>query len=82
MTDEPTTILLAESNVDTAIPLLLGLQDHGFRALHAPDGGWALRLARAAQPDLVLLAVDLPHARSSGVGREVPVGPCMEGRRC
>jgi len=58
--NERTTILIAESDANTAVPLLLRLQDHGFRTLHATDGGWTLRLARAARPDLVLLAVDLP----------------------
>ena len=67
--NESITILLAESDVDTAVPLLLRLPDHGFRAFHATDGGWVLRLARAARPDLVLLAVDLPRLESLTVCR-------------
>ena len=58
--NRPTTILIAESDVNTAVPLLLRLQDHGFRTLHASNGGWALKLARATEPDLILLAVGLP----------------------
>jgi DNA-binding response OmpR family regulator len=57
----PTTILLAEDDASSAVPIVIGLQDEGFRALHATDGHWALRLARVAQPNLILLDVRLPH---------------------
>ena len=49
------TILLIENDVSSAVPLTIGLQDQGFRALHAMDGQQGLEYARAAQPDLILL---------------------------
>jgi len=55
------TILLVEDEVRVVVPLVLGLQDEGFRVLHAADGHWGLQLARAAQPDLVLVGVRLPR---------------------
>ncbi|RME44190.1 MAG: DNA-binding response regulator [Chloroflexi bacterium] len=63
------TILLVEDEVGTAVPLVLGLQDRGFRVLHATDGHWGLKLARAAQPDLVLLDVVLPRMDGFSVCR-------------
>jgi len=69
MTDRPTyqqgsaqaTILLAEDDMSVAVPLIIGLQGEGFQVLHAVDGHWALELARAAQPDLILADVRLPR---------------------
>ena len=43
------TILLIEDDVNSAVPLTIGLQDQGFRALHAMDGRQGLEYARAAQ---------------------------------
>ncbi len=63
------TILLADGDVNSAVPLIIGLQDAGFRALHATDGHWALKLARAAQPDLILLNVGLPRMDGLAVCR-------------
>jgi DNA-binding response OmpR family regulator len=60
------TILLVQDDVKAAVPLLIGLQDQGFRTLHAGDGPQGLAFARAAQPDLVLLDAD-PSA-GSGLG--------------
>lgn len=51
----PATILLVEDDTSAAVSLIIGLQDQGFRALHAGDGRQALELARTARPDLVLL---------------------------
>jgi len=55
------TILLVEGDVGAAVRLTRGLQDQGFRALHATDGRQGLEYARAAQPDLVLLDAMLPR---------------------
>ena len=59
--DQPITLLLVEDDEKTAVPIILGLQDEGFRVLHAVDGHWGLRLARAAHPDLILLDTELPR---------------------
>jgi DNA-binding response OmpR family regulator len=55
------TILLIEDDVSTAVPLTVGLQDQGFKALHATDGQQGLEYARAVQPNLVLLNAMLPQ---------------------
>ncbi len=55
------TILLVGDDPGITVPLVTGLQEAGFRVLQAPDGAWGLQLARAAQPDLVLLDVTLPR---------------------
>jgi len=53
------TILLIEDDVNSAVPLTIGLQNQGFRTLHAMDGQQGLEYARAAQPDLILLGAML-----------------------
>ncbi len=63
------TLLFAEADPRAAVPLVLGLQEAGFRTLHAADGHWALRLARAAAPDLVLLDARLPRMDGFAVCR-------------
>lgn len=55
------TILLVEDDVSAAVPLIIDLQDQGFRALHASDGRQGLAYVRAARPDLVLLDAMLPQ---------------------
>lgn len=69
MANRPRTILIAENDVGTAVPLIYGLQDQGFRVLHATDGHWSLELARAAKPDLILLNVRLPRMDGFAVCR-------------
>jgi DNA-binding response OmpR family regulator len=64
-----TTLLLAEADLCSAAPLVLGLQDAGFRTLYAPDGHWALQLARTVTPDLVLLDAQLPRMDGFAVCR-------------
>ena len=63
------TILLIEDDVSSAVPLTIGLQDRGFRALHATDGQQGLEYARAAQPDLILLDAMLPQTDSFAMCR-------------
>ena len=70
-------VVVAEDDVEIAVPLLLGLQDEGFRVLHAIDGHWALRLARATQPALILLDVDLPGMAGLAVCRTLRQEPAV-----
>ncbi len=63
------TILLVEQDVTRTGSLITGLQDRGFRVLHATDGRQGLRYVRAAQPDLVLLDVMLPQVDGFAVCR-------------
>ncbi len=60
MSNKPTTILLVEDDDTIAEPLVFGLENEGFRVLHAHDGQRGLEMARAEQPDLILLDVMLP----------------------
>lgn len=69
MVNGSSTILLIENDISSAVPLIIGLQDQGFRALHATDGYQGLELARAARPDLVLLDVMLPEVDGFAVCR-------------
>jgi DNA-binding response OmpR family regulator len=59
-TDKTVKILLVEDDEGIAEPLIFGLQREGFQVLHAADGHRGLALARAEQPDLILLDVMLP----------------------
>jgi len=65
----PATLLVAENDVKVAVPLVIGLQEEDYTVLHAVDGHWALKLARAAHPDLVLLDVRLPRMDGLAVCR-------------
>lgn len=69
MLNTSSTILLVENDMSTALPLIIDLQDEGFRALHARDGRQGLEYARAAQPDLVLLSATLPRMDGFAVCR-------------
>jgi len=62
-------LLIAEADPPDVATLVLGLQDAGFRTLHAADGHWALELARAAAPDLILLDARLPRMDGFAVCR-------------
>lgn len=57
---EPTTILLIEDDESIAEPLIFGLENEGYRVLHATDGQQGLRLARTESPAVILLDVMLP----------------------
>lgn len=67
--DKTTTILLIEDDEIIAEPLIFGLQDEGFRVLHATDGHQGVEMARAEQPDLILLDVMLPKMDGFAVCR-------------
>lgn len=67
--DRTTTILLIEDDESIAEPLIFGLQNEGFQVLHAIDGHAGIELARAAQPDLILLDVMLPRLDGFAVCR-------------
>src|SRR5215467_390580 len=61
MPAKPTKVLLIEDDERIAEPLLFGLHQEGFAALHANTGPQGLELASREQPDLVLLDVMLPE---------------------
>jgi DNA-binding response OmpR family regulator len=53
----------------------LNLDSEGFQTLEAPDGETALALARAEQPDLILLDVMLPGIDGWRVAEELAASP-------
>ncbi len=57
---EETLILVVEDDPHIAEPLIFGLEEEGFRVLHAVNGRQGIEMARAERPDLVLLDVILP----------------------
>ena len=65
----PTSILVVEDDDEIAEPLIFGLTSEGFKVHHAVDGLQALELARAAQPDLILLDIMLPGLDGFGFCR-------------
>lgn len=60
MSQQRMTILLVEDDESIAEPLLFGLRNEGYLVHHAIQGAQGLEMARALQPDLVLLDVMLP----------------------
>lgn len=66
---KPTTILLIEDDESIVEPLIFGLENEGYRVLHATDGSQGLRLARTKSPAVILLDVMLPGVDGFSVCR-------------
>ncbi|RME84278.1 MAG: DNA-binding response regulator [Caldilineae bacterium] len=60
MNQQTTKLLIVEDDARIAEPLVFGLEEEGFKVFHAANGHEGLSLARAEQPDLILLDVMLP----------------------
>jgi DNA-binding response OmpR family regulator len=78
--EQPAVILVVEDDEDLRRVLALNLERHGYRVEQAADGEEGLRIAREAQPDLVVLDLMLPKLDGRQVCRlirahnaEVPV---------
>lgn len=54
-------VLLAEDDSACAAVMKLTLGREGFEVLHAPNGRIAVELARAEDPDLILMDVNMPE---------------------
>lgn len=65
------TLLLVEDDAMIAEPLVFGLEQEGYRVLHAHDGRQCLDLLNAESPDLILLDVMLPGINGMQVLRLV-----------
>ena len=63
------TVLIVEDDPETVELVSLYLRRDGYRVLSASDGLEGLRLAREAQPDLVILDLMLPRLDGMQVGR-------------
>jgi len=56
----PKRVLVADDDPSIRAILVMNLEDEGYQVIEAEDGEEALRLARHALPDLVLLDVMMP----------------------
>ena len=76
----PATVLLVEDERDIADLVRYHVEKAGMRFIHAADGGTALRLARAEQPDVALLDLMLPGLDGLEVCRQ-PSSATTSGTR-
>ena len=71
MTEPTHTVLVVEDEETFVAALTVGLKREGFRVQVARDGGQALDLFDAVDPDIVLLDVMLPTMSGVDVCREI-----------
>ena len=69
------TVLLVEDQLEFRAIQTLYLQHHGYRVITAGDGESALRVARDARPDVILLDHSLPRRNGLDVARELRGSP-------
>ncbi len=65
------TILIVDDVDDIRIALRLLLTRHGYRVLEASDGREAEKIARAEQPDLILMDLFMPKHDGFTSAREI-----------
>lgn len=68
-------ILVVEDNDDNALICCTALQHYGFDTMRAADGPEGLRLARASEPDLILLDLSLPGMSGWDVAERLRADP-------
>ena len=56
----PRRVLIADDDPDIRVVLAMNLEDIGYDVIEATDGESALRLARQAIPDVIVLDVMMP----------------------
>jgi CheY-like chemotaxis protein len=70
-----TTILVADDDVDVMAVIIDTLEPEGYRILTATDGDTALRMAREARPDIVVLDWMMPGRDGLSVCRALRQDP-------
>ena len=65
------SILIAEDNEDLRKMLAWLLQPRGYETLQAATGQEAIQVAIAAQPNLILLDLNLPDMNGADVARAI-----------
>ena len=74
-TREHTHVLLVEDNPQNADMLSRRLVKRGFTVLVATDGLMAVEYARTAQPDVILMDIDLPEIDGWEATRRLKADP-------
>jgi two-component system cell cycle response regulator DivK len=68
---ENTTILVADDVTDNLILISLALQNNGYRVLTATSGEEAIKAARIARPDLILMDIAMPDVDGLAATRRI-----------
>src|SRR5690606_20420076 len=90
-TESPATDLVATADDDTALPVVLVVEDHGdirrsvlrllsgcYRVQGAADGTTGLALARRLAPDVVVADVNMPGLDGFAMARRLAADPETE----
>ena len=76
------TVMVVEDTIDTRLVLTLSLQHRGYFVITAANGEEAVETAKRAQPDLILMDLNMPRCdglaatrliRKSAKLRDVPI---------
>jgi two-component system cell cycle response regulator DivK len=76
------TVMVVEDTIDTRLVLTLSLQHMGYFVITAANGEEAVEIAKRAQPDLILMDLNMPRCdglaatrliRKSAKLRDVPI---------
>lgn len=70
-----TTILVVDDVTDNLILISLALQNQGYRVLTAKSGEEAIKTARIARPDLVLMDIAMPDVDGLAATRRIRKDP-------
>ena len=73
------TILIVDPNPEDRRPYITLLGNYGYRLLEAPDGMWALELARTELPDLIITDVLMPNMDGFTFVRRLGAEPLLMG---
>ena len=73
------TILIVDPNPDDRRPYVTLLGNYGYRLLEAPDGVWALELARTELPDLIITDILMPNMDGFTLVRRLGAEPLLMG---
>jgi CheY-like chemotaxis protein len=68
---EGLTVLVVDDVADNRILISLSLQSEGFRVLTAGDGEEAVKIARLARPDLILMDIAMPDVDGLSATRRI-----------
>lgn len=73
------TILVVDDFEDIRVSLRLLLEKRGYHVEEAQDGREAIRTARAALPDLILMDLFMPKQDGFAAAREIRAAPELSG---